>query len=85
MQSKDPASLEALCQETKNDAQINQDIANDLQELLQKLQETQTTQGKSTTDPQYKDFFNQNQKQILQEIKEINDGWIQNILEVRGK
>lgn len=85
LKSNDPTTLDALCQETKNDAQINQNIANNIQELLEKLKENQQSQSKNNTDIQYKDFFNQDQKKLLQEIKKTNEWWIQNILEVRGK
>lgn len=73
MQSNDPTTLDALCQETKNDAQINQNIANNIQELLEKLKENQQSQSKNNTDIQYKDFFNQDQKKLLQEIKKTNE------------
>lgn len=67
--------IHELCNQTKNDAQINQDIENSVQELLQKLDENTTAskeQQRASQQPQYKDFFSEDEQKVLKEIQEIN-------------
>lgn len=88
LQSNDRQKINELCNQTKNDAQINQDIENSVQELLQKLEDNtleQQKQKRSAQEAQYEDFFNEDEKKVLQEIEEINQSWIEKILNIRGK
>jgi len=88
LQSNDSEGIQELCNQTKNDAQINQEIENSVQELLQKLDKNKIEnkeQIRSSSEAQYKDFFNEDEKKALQEIQKINEWWIDTILEIRGK
>jgi hypothetical protein len=88
LQSNDSQWIQELCNQTKNDAQINQEIENSVQELLQKLDKNKIEnkeQTRSSNETQYKDFFNEDEKKALQEIQKINEWWIDTILEIRGK
>lgn len=86
-QSNNKQKIDELCSQTKNDAQINQDINNAIQELLQKLEENtlKKQKNRATQEIQYKDFFNEDEKKTLQEIETINQWWIKKILQIRGK
>lgn len=78
--------IQELCNQTKNDAQINQKIENALQELLQKLEENNTKRQEIPTNQvQYKDFFNEDEKKALENIKKTNQWRIDTILDIRGK
>ncbi len=88
LQSNNSEGIQELCNQTKNDAQINQEIENSVQELLQKLDKNKIEnkeQTRSSNEAQYKDFFNEDEKKALQEIQKINEWWINTILEIRGK
>ena len=88
LQSNDSEGIQELCNQTKNDAQINQEIENSVQELLQKLKENtikNEAQKRSSNEAQYKDFFNKDEKKALQEIQKINEWRINTILEIRWK
>ena len=88
LKSNDSQSIKDLCNQTKNDAQINQEIEDSVQELLQKLEDNKTEnkeQKRSSNEVQYKDFFNEDEKKVLQEIKTTNQSRINTILDIRGK
>ena len=88
LQSNDNERIQELCNKTKNDAQINQQIENSVQELLQRLEDNKTEneeKRRSSNETQYKDFFDEDEKKALQEIQQINKWWINNILHIRGK
>lgn len=87
IQSKDETRITELCEQTKNDAQIQQNIENAIEELLSKLEEntTQQKQKWASQDIQYKDFFSEKESEILKEIEEINQWWIYNTLNIRGR
>lgn len=88
LKNNDKKSIKELCNQSKNDSQINQQIENSVQELLQKLEDntTETQQQKrSTNQAEYKDFFNEDEKKTLQKIQETNKWWIDTMLEIRGK
>ena len=88
LQSNDNERIQELCNKTKNDAQINQQIENSVQELLQRLEDNKTEneeKRRSSNETQYKDFFDEDEKKALQEIQQINKWWINNILNIRGK
>lgn len=83
-------SIYELCNESKNDSEINQDIENSVQDMLEKLSNTQedpeeNEATKNSQEIQYKDFFTENEKEALQEIQESNQSRIENILNIRGK
>ncbi len=88
LKSNNSQSIKELCNQTKNDAQINQQIESSVQELLQKLEdnklETQI-QKRSSNEVHYKDFFNEDEKKALQEIQKTNQWRINTILDIRGK
>gem|GEM_PF-2197645 len=75
LKSNNSQSIKELCNQTKNDAQINQQIESSVQKLLQKLEdnklETQM-QKRSSNEVHYKDFFNEDEKKALQEIQKTN-------------
>jgi len=76
LKSNDSRSISDLCNQTKNDAQINQQIENSVQELLQKLEDNKTEnkeQTRSTNEIKYKDFFDEDEQKALQEIKTTNE------------
>jgi hypothetical protein len=88
LKSNNSQSIQELCNQSKNDAQINQQIESSVQELLQKLEDNTTEkqqQKRSTNETQYKDFFNEDEQKILQDIKTTNEWWIDTILNIRGK
>ena len=88
LQSNTSENIQQLCNQAKNDAQINQEIQSSVQELLQKLEDNKDKsqeQKRSTNEAKYKDFFNENEKKALQNIKSTNQGWIETILNIRGK
>ena len=88
LKNNDSKSIQELCNQTKNDAQINQNIESAVQELLQKLEDNKTEnkeKTRSTTETNYKDFFNEDEKKALQEIKATNQWRINTILDIRGK
>jgi len=75
LKSNDSKSIKELCDQTKNDAQINQQIESSVQELLQKLEDNKIEnqqQKRSTNEVNYKDFLNENEKKALEEIKATN-------------
>ncbi len=88
LKSNDSKSIQELCNQTKNDAQINQNIESAVQELLQKLEDNKTEnkeKTRSTTEANYKDFFSEDEKKALQDIKSTNQWRINTILDIRGK
>lgn len=88
LKSNDNQSIKELCDQSKNDAQINQQIESSVQELLQKLEDNKIEnqeQKRSTNEVKYKDFFDENEKRALQEIQETNQWRINTILDIRGK
>ena len=88
LKNNDSTSIQELCNQAKNDAQINQNIESSIQELLQKLEDNTTTnqeQQRATNKVNYKDFFNKDEKKALQEIKATNEWRINTILNIRGK
>ena len=88
LRNNDSASIQELCNQAKNDAQINQNIESSIQELLQKLEDNTTRnqeQQRATNKVNYKDFFNKDEKKALQEIKATNEWRINTILNIRGK
>jgi len=88
LKSNDSKSIKELCDQTKNDAQINQQIESSVQELLQKLEDNKIEnqqQKRSTNEVNYKDFLNENEKKALEEIKATNQWWINTMLNIRGK
>jgi nucleotidyltransferase/DNA polymerase involved in DNA repair len=88
LRSNTTQSIKDLCEQSKNDAQINQEIQDSVQELLQKLEDNKIEnqeKKKSTNQVQYKDFFDENQKKALQEIQHTNEWWINTMLDIRGK
>ncbi len=88
LKNNDSKSIKELCDWTKNDSQINQQIEDSVQELLQKLEDNKTEnqqQKRATNAVNYKDFLNQNEKKALQEIQTVNQWWINTILDIRGK
>jgi len=75
LKNNDSKSIQELCNQSKNDAQVNQQIENSVQELLQKLDENKIEnqqQKRISNEVKYKDFFNENEKKVLQEIKTTN-------------
>lgn len=88
LRSNDAQRIKELCEQSKNDAQINQEIQDSVQEMLQKLEDNKIEnqeQKRSTKEVKYKDFFNENEKKALQEIQNTNQGRINTMLEIRGK
>jgi len=88
LKKNDSKSIQELCNQTKNDAQINQNIESAVQELLQKLEDNKTEnkeKTRSTTEANYKDFFSEDEKKALQDIKKTNQWRINTILDIRGK
>jgi len=87
LKSRNIQSINELCNETKNDAQINQNIENAVQEMLEKLEETeyQKLQHTHSNEINYKDFFTENEKKVLDTIQNINKWRIENTLKTRGK
>ena len=88
LKSNDSKSIKELCDQTKNDAQINQQIESSVQELLQKLEDNKLEnqqQKRNSNEVHYKDFFNEDEKKALQEIQQINQWRINSILNIRGK
>jgi hypothetical protein len=76
LKSNNSKSIQELCNQSKNDAQINQQIESSVQELLQKLEDNTTEnqqQKRSTNEAQYKDFFNEDEQKALQDIKATNE------------
>lgn len=85
---KNNENIKELCDQSKNDAQVNQKIESAVQELLQKLEDTtweKNQQQKATDKVEYKDFFNKDEQKILQDIKTTNQSRIDTILHIRGK
>ncbi len=88
LKNNDKQGIKELCERTKNDAEINQNIESSVQELLQKLNEnTREEQEKKKTSQEqhHKDFFTEEKEQTLKEIQKINKEWIENVLNIRGK
>lgn len=85
---KNNENIKELCDQSKNDAQINQKIESAIQELLEKLEGNtweKKQQQRNTDKVEYKDFFNKDEQKILQDIKNTNQWWIETILHIRGK
>lgn len=88
LKNNNNTSIKELCNQTKNDAQINQQIENSLQELLQKLEDNKTEnkqQQRATNEVNYKNFFNEDEKKALENIKATNQWRINTILNIRSK
>ncbi len=90
IQSNDKKLMAALCDQTKNDSQINQDIESAVQDVLQKLEgdwwEKEDKQHQKATDHvQYKDFFDENEQKALEEVQKTNQWRIDTILNIRSK
>ncbi len=87
LKSDNKNSIYELCNQTKNDAQINQDIESSVQELLKKFKDntTKEQQNRASQQAEYKDFFNEDEKKVLKEIQEINKWRIEKTLNIRGK
>lgn len=88
LKKNDSQSIKDVCDQSKNDAQINQKIESSVQELLQKLEENKIEnqeKKRSSNQANYKDFFNEDEKNALLQIKKINQWRIENTLEIRGK
>lgn len=84
-------SIDEICKENKNDAEINQDIENSVQDMLEKLSNTQEKREekkqnkKNSQTIQYKNFFTEKETKELKEIQDINQIRIENTLKTRGK
>ena len=88
LKNNDSNSIKELCQQTKNDAQINQQIEDAVQELLQKLEDNTLAnqeQKKYTKEVKYKDFFNEEEQAVLHEIQKANQWRIDTLLNIRWK
>ncbi|HMS91298.1 MAG TPA: hypothetical protein PKC87_03705 [Candidatus Absconditabacterales bacterium] len=88
LKSNNTQDIQELCKQSKNDAEINQEIESAVQELLQKLEDNKMEnqeQKKSTKEVKYKNFFDENEKKTLQEIQKTNQSRINTILDIRGK
>lgn len=88
LKSKDSESIKELCDQSKNDAQINQQIESSVQELLQKLEDNKQEnqeQKRASNEVQYKDFLNEDEKKALQEMQTINQWRINTMLDIRWK
>ncbi len=88
LKNNNPQDIKELCDQTKNDEQINQQIESSVQELLQKLEDNKTENKKkqrASTEVQYKDFFDKDEKKTLEEIQTTNQWWIDTMLNIRGK
>lgn len=88
LKSNDAQRIQELCNQSKNDAQINQQIESSVQELLQKLEDNKRenqTEAKANNQEQYKDFFDEDEKKELQEIQKINQWRIDTMLHIKGK
>lgn len=76
LQSQDKQLISELCNPTKNDSQINQQIEDSVQEMLEKIEqnkyENQQQQQRASNEVKYKDLFNEDEKDILQQIQTIN-------------
>jgi len=75
LKSNDSQRIKELCDQSKNDAEINQQIQSSVQELLEKLEDNTSKnqeQKRATDEIKYKDFFSEDEKKALQEIKTIN-------------
>lgn len=88
LKNNDSKSVKELCEQTKNDAQINQQIENSVQDLLQKLEDNKIEnqqQKRYTKEVKYKDFFNEEEKKILKDIQKTNQWRIDTLLNIRWK
>lgn len=91
IQSNNRQSIQDLCNQTKNDAQINEQITSSVQEMLEKISQNtqqsqeQKQQTKAGQQTQYKDFFSEDEKEVLEQIQKINKWWINNVLKIRSK
>jgi len=88
LKKNDKESIQQLCEQTKNDAQINQQIKDSVQELLQSLEDNQwenKTQQQTTDKIHYKDLLNNQEKKALDDIQKTNQWRIQNTLKIRGR
>jgi len=88
LKSNDVQSIKELCNQSKNDAEINQKNRNSVQELLQKLEDNKVQnqlQERTTDKVQYKDFFDEDEEKALQEIQKINEWRIDTMGNIKGK
>ncbi len=88
LKNNNTQNIQELCEQTKNDAQINQQISSAVQELFQTLQDNkpqEQSQPKNSQKIPYEDFFDKDEKKILKDIQTTNKWRIQNILNIRGK
>ena len=69
LQSQNKTAIQELCNQAKNDSQIQEKLDTDIQEMIQK---TEKNQKEPTTVPwqttEYKNFLWEDEKKILQEI-----------------
>lgn len=88
LKNNDQKKINDLCNQTKNDAQISQQIEDTVQELLGKLDDNsldKQQQQRSSDEVKYKNFFDKNEKKVLRDIQNINQSRINTILNIRGK
>lgn len=87
IQNKDSKRVKELCEQTKNDAQINQTLDNTIQKLLASLQENTMQQKikKHSPEVEYNNFFGEDEQKALQQIQQTNQSRIETILQIRSK
>jgi len=85
IKSRDKQLIQQLCNQTKNDAQINQELTDSVEEMLQKIENKKETAATSNQSIDYKNFLQENEKKALQEIKATNEVWINTIMNNKGK
>jgi len=88
-QSKDANLIQQICEQTKNDSQVNEKVQNSIDQLLQALdgqsKSTEQTIQKWSTSPQYKEILNDEDKQLLKEIEDTNQKWINETQDIKWK
>lgn len=85
IKSRDKNAIQQLCNQTKNDAQINQEIRDSVEEMLQKIENKKETTSTTSQTVDYKNFLQENEKKALQEIKTTNEVWINTIMKNKGQ
>ncbi len=88
LKSNTPQAIKELCTQSKNDAEVNQQIEESVQQLLSSLEDNKLekqTPNKWSNEAKYQDFFTQDEKKVLQKIQDINQTRINKILEIKGK
>lgn len=85
IKSRDKNTIQQLCNQTKNDAQINQEIRDSVEEMLQKIENKKETTSTTSQTVDYKNFLQENEKKALQEIKATNEVWINTITQNKGQ